>query len=100
MYSRIQTNGMADVTILGRKQAAESAFTISVPQCMAGFGHVFPLSFTHFLTNKQNGNQLYQMIVTSKKNMRVLLIIQKKKKDITSSRRSQGDEDPKGLLIG
>jgi hypothetical protein len=58
---------MADVTILGRRQAAESAFTISVPQCMAGFGHVFPLSFTHFLTNKQNGNQLYQMIVTKKK---------------------------------
>jgi hypothetical protein len=94
---------MADVTILGRRQAAESAFTISVPQCMAGFGHVFPLSFTHFLTNKQNGNQLYQMIVTKKKkkyespsdNTK-----KKKKKDITSSRRSQGDEDPKGLLIG
>jgi hypothetical protein len=61
---------MADVTILGRRQAAESAFTISVPQCMAGFGHVFPLSFTHFLTNKQNGTQLYQMIVTKKKKKR------------------------------
>lgn len=67
-YSWIQTNGMADVTILGswRNWRQNLLFRF----CTAVYGGFRPhLSLTNipFLRNKQNGNQLYQMIVTSRK---------------------------------